>query len=150
MSHLRQQILEGVAAQLAGLATTGANVFRSRVYAAQRNQVPCLIVRQAIGTEQSNADGVGSPPRVLQRVLRIEVIAIVREVDDLDAALNQICLEVETALGGSLLSPATTKSLVLVSTDTELTGSGEQPMGQATLTYEVLYLTFQNAPSVAQ
>lgn len=146
-NHLRRQIREAVATRLTGLSTTGASVHQSRVYAVQDSELPCLLVftrSESIGETTIHA------PKVVSRVLTLEIVAIAKANDALDDTLDQICKEVEVALANPVtaLEPLA-ESIGLVSTEYELSGAGEKPTGQATLLYEINYFTAENAPDVA-
>jgi hypothetical protein len=147
MAHLRKQIREGIAAALAGLPTTGANVFQSRVYPLEDTDLPALQV-YALG---DTALAVSLPaPRLMERRLRVNVVAVAKAVDNLDDTLDQICEEAEQALAMPCAELAgLCKSITLVATDIEMQGTAERPVGQAAMTYEVYYLNAENAPDVA-
>lgn len=146
--HLRTQIRNAVATALGGLATTGARVFRSRVYPLESADLPGLLVRTS--GETSIPMTIHEYPNPLDRTLRLEVIAMAKAIDDLDATLDTICKEVETALANPVAELAgLAESIMLTSTDFDLTGTSEQPTGSATLTYEINYYTPEGAPDQA-
>ena len=70
MAHYRQQIRERVATTLTGLATTGSNVFQSRVYPLENNKLPCLLVYT---TEEASEPIVMTPPRTIEKMLNLKV-----------------------------------------------------------------------------
>jgi hypothetical protein len=145
-NHVRRQIREGVATALTGLATTGARVFQSRVYPLQTTELPGLLVRTI--NETSTPITIESPA-TLDRTLRIAVVAVAKATADVDDVLDQIAKEVETALAFPVAAlGALVKSLALVASEIEIVAA-EQPTGQATLTFEAVYFTLDNAPDVA-
>ncbi len=146
-NHLRRQVREGVALAVTSLATTGARVFQSRVYPLQSAELPGLLVYSRSETvTPTTIHG----PRLLERALQIEIVAVAKAVADLDDTLDQICKEVEIALVDPVAALAgVAKSIVLLSTEFELQAA-ERPTGTATLTYEVSYFNLENAPDVAQ
>jgi hypothetical protein len=90
-------------------------------------------------------------PRMQQRSVNVEVVAVARAVADLDDTLDGICKEVEIALSMPLSALAgIAKNVTLASTEIELTGGAEKPVGTATMTYVVEYFALENAPDVAQ
>jgi hypothetical protein len=146
-NHLRRQIREAVATAVTGLATTGARVFQSRVYPLQRTDLPALVV---LTLGQTSERGSLPAPGRMVHSLRLQVVAVAAAVDGLDDELDQICKEVEIALAmpcAALAGIATT--ITLVSTDIELDGESEQPVGRAAMTFEVVYHAAENAPDVA-
>lgn len=147
-NHLRRQIREAIATAVTGLATTAARVFQSRVYPLERGtDLPGLLVYSL--TETSEGGSLGAP-RLMTRVLRVQVVAIAEALADLDDQLDQICKEVEVALAMPVAALAgIAKSITLVSTDIELKGTSVRPVGQAAMTYEVVYIAAEDAPDVA-
>lgn len=147
-NHLRRQIREGVGVAVTSLATTGARVFQSRVYPTQTTELPCLLIYTR--GETVIAETIHSP-RLLQRSVQLEVVAIAKAAADLDDTLDQICKEVEIALTDPCPNLASiAKSIVLTSTTFDLQREGEKPTGSATMVYDVEYFNLENAPDVAQ
>jgi hypothetical protein len=146
-NHVRRQLREAVATVLTGLATTGANVFQSRVYPAQASELPCLLIYT--NSEASTVITI-QRPGVADRVLQLQVVAVARVTSDLDDVLDGICKEVETALAMPVAGlAALSKSIALTSTEIELDGTVEKLVGKATMNFEVNYFTAENAPDVA-
>jgi hypothetical protein len=146
-AHVRKQIREAVATAVTGLTTTSTRVFQSRVYPLEIADLPCLLI--STQSESIEAQEI-STPRALQRLLTVEVAAVAKGVADVDDTLDQISKEVEIALAmpcSALVGLA--KGIDLTGVEIELEGSSEQPVGKATLRYQVLYFTEENAPDVA-
>jgi hypothetical protein len=147
MTHVREQIAEAVKTAVTGLATVGStNVFRDRVSPLQRTELPALLVRWAPATEDISADQFPAP-RITDRTARIEVAAIVATKDGFGTLLNQIGLEVEQVLAMPITGPW--KHLTLRRVDFNLTGTAEQPTGEASMLYEARYFVVENAPETA-
>lgn len=147
-NHLRRQIREAIATAVTGLATTATRVFQSRVYPLERaGDLPGLLVFSL--TESSEGSSLGAP-RLMTRVLRVQVVAVAEATADLDDTLDQICKEVEIALAMPCAALAgIAKSITLSATDIELQGTSVRPVGQAAMTYEVVYIAAEDAPDVA-
>lgn len=146
-AHVRKQIREAVAGAVTGLATTSTRVFQSRVYPLEAADLPCLLVQTQ--SESVSAQEI-STPRALQRELRLDVVAVAKGVTDVDDTLDQICKEVEIALAMPCAALAgLAKGIDLTAVEIEMEGSSEQPVGKATLRYQLLYFTEENAPDVA-
>ena len=146
-NHLRRQIREAVATAVTGLTTTSTRVFQSRVYPLEAGDLPCLLIRTQ--SETVSAQEI-STPRALERYLTVELVAVAKGVADVDDTLDQICKEVEIALAMPCAALAgLAKGIDLTNVEIELEGSAEQPVGKATLRYQVLYFTEENAPDVA-
>jgi hypothetical protein len=146
-NHLRRQIRDAIKTALTGLTTTGANVFTDRVYPTARGKLPCLLVHQ---DNELSASATLPAPRLLNRVLRVMVTAVVEAASGVDDSLDQICKEVEIALAMPCAALAgMAKVITLVATDFAFDGSAQQPVGQAAMTFEVQYMVAENAPDVA-
>jgi hypothetical protein len=146
-NHLRQQIREAVAGAVTGLTTTGARVYQGRVYPLEDAQLPGLTVASLAEVSQRTTLPA---PGMMARTLRLEVRAFAKAVASLEDTLDLICKEVEIALAMPCAALAgIAKSITLISTDIELQGISEKPVGQAALTYEIVYMAAENAPDVA-
>lgn len=143
--HLRQRILEAVETAVTGLATTGANVFRSRLYTLQASNLPAL--RLSLGAEAVQPATIHAP-MVQDRKLQVEINVVHQAIAELDDALNGILKEVEIAVAGMSLS-GLAESITLQSVERPEFEAGSQPLGQTILTYEVNYFTAANAPDVS-
>ena len=71
--HIRQQIRERIATNVTGLATTGSNVYQSRVYPMASGNLPGLLIYST--SEDSEIDVMGSVG-TLNRILNITVYYI--------------------------------------------------------------------------
>jgi hypothetical protein len=146
--HIRRQIREGIGVAVTSLATTGSRVFQSRVYPLQTAELPGLLI---FSNDEDVAVETIHGPRLLHRNVRVQVVAVAKAALDVDDTLDQICMEVETALTDPVATLASiAKSIVLVSTAFELEGSAEKPTGSATMTFDVEYYNLENAPDLAQ
>lgn len=146
MSHVRQRIRERVAADLTGLTTTGSNVFQSRVYPMEAAGLPGLIV--FTNSEAVDLEGT-STGRNLVRVLDVVVEGYAKATTNVDDTVDTIAAEVETAIANDPNLNALAKDQILASTEVELSGDAEQPIAVIRLTFTVVYVTADNAPTVA-
>ena len=70
MAHVRKLIRDDIETTLTGLATTGANVYQTRVYPIAEDRLPGL----AIYTSSETTDyATITPPRTQVRVLTVSV-----------------------------------------------------------------------------
>lgn len=147
-NHLRRQIREAVATAVTGLATTASRVYQSRVYPLERGtDLPGLLVHSLAETSTRMTLGA---PGIMERTLRVQVVAVAEAVANLDDSLDQVCKEVEVALAMPCAALAgIAKTITLIATDIEMQGASVRPVGQAAMTYEVVYLAAENAPDVA-
>jgi hypothetical protein len=145
-NHVRRQIREAVATAVTGLATTSTRVFQSRVYPLEAADLPCLMVWTLSETAEPTTIHA---PRLLMRVVSLQIMAIAKATSDLDDTLDGICKEVEIALANAVSLASLCKSVTLTSTEIELAGTSEQPTGRATMVFDVDYYVAENAPDVA-
>lgn len=147
MSHVRKQALDAFVTALAGLPTTGLNVFLGRVTPLQREEVPGHVVRG--GGEAVEAETFPRP-RLQQRRYQVDVLVHVRETDDYEEKLNDAIGEVEIALAPpSVASSFGAKTITLRNIDPPIRVQNEVTYVQAAMNYEVFYITAENAPDVA-
>lgn len=147
-AHLRTQIRAAVAGALTGLATTGSRVFQSHVYKLESAGLPGLLI--ATESEESSVIEMTAPMAV-ERRLMLQVVALAKGTSDVDDTIDQICKEVEVALAMPCAALAgLSNSIELRSTEIDFDGDSEQPVGRATMRFEVVYFTEQNAPDVAR
>ena len=145
MSHARAQIRNALVARLTGLATTGARVFASRFYVFDAATLPGL--RIYADSEEKLGEHMGG--RQMRRVQFI-VEAVAKQNATLDDTLDQIALEVETAiaseqtLGGLALGGVRYEGVDDFRTD----GSLEHPVGVWPLRFSADYDVDASAPGV--
>ena len=145
-NHVRQQIRERVGTVLTGLTTTGSNVYQSRVYPLSASNLPGLLIYTLSETSEPDVMGV---QQGVERLLTLAVEGYAKATANLDDTLDTVCKEVETAIAGDTKLNNLARNAFLTSTEIQLNGDGEQPIGVATMTFEVNYRTINNAPDVA-
>ena len=145
-NHLRRQIRERAATTLTGLATTGSNVFQSRIYPLATAALPGLTIYTNAETVALTTMGA---TRTLHRDLELVVEGFAAVSTDLEDTLDQIGKEVETALAGDIGLSSLALDSYLTRVEVTFSGDGEKPAGLIRHTYAVLYRTAENAPDVA-
>ena len=145
VDHVRKQIRDAAVTALTGLTTTGARVKNSAVYPMQDADLPGLRIDPA--DESIEVDTISAAP-VIARTLELVVEACVKQTGSYNDALDTIIKEVEIAIAGNQAIGGA-KYALLKSVKTELSGDGEKPVAVGTLTFEVLYYTALDAPTVA-
>ena len=135
MSHVRTQIRESIAALVTGLASTGPRVFQSRMRPQGEANLPCLLVTTNDEEVDATVDGV------LNRNLTLAIRGIAMVGTGLDDTLDQIALEVETAMASQWRA---TFERLEIDFDDEL----EKPVGSVTLNYRIQYFTAADNPAV--
>jgi hypothetical protein len=136
MAHARQQIRDQLETTLAGLTTTGTNVFANRAYdTASAHLLPALTIYtldEDLGEESANKQ---------MRTLNVVVEARAKTSTNLDNTLDTIGAEVETALfasGDNTLS-GKCKHFNYDGMDISLSGEAEQPIGLMTMRFIAQY-----------
>lgn len=135
-THVRTQLRSAVATLVTGLATTGPRVFQTRMPPQRLIDLPCLLVYA--GDETVERGGGTLQDRALEIIVRGVAVANT----GLDATLDQIALEVETAL-------AADGRLTLKSIETDLDEALEKPAGVIAMTYTTPYFTHAGNPGVS-
>jgi hypothetical protein len=140
--HARQQIRDRVAAILAADAGVRCPVHASRVHTFEQDALPVLLVYTTEeGSEQLSMGGA------LHRELTLLVIAAQAVAEGLDAGLDTLAAQVETALAADVTFGIGVKHSVLERTAIEMTGEGDYRVGTVTLEFTVVYHTAANDPT---
>lgn len=90
-----------------------------------------------------------SGARTVLRNLSLVVEGYVKAVSNYDDTVDTIAKEVETAMGNDVTLNDLAKNSFLESTVIEYDGEGEKPLAVVQLTYNVEYMTKENAPQTA-
>jgi hypothetical protein len=85
----------------------------------------------------------------LNRTLSVAIEGYVKVNTDFDDVVDDICKEVEAALGADRALNNLAKSQNITSTEIQFNGEGDQPVGVVTMTYTVVYRTTTTAPDIA-
>lgn len=136
MSHVRTQLRTALVATLTGLATTGNRVHASRMRPRTAAEMPCLLVTTGDERIESVAQQFGP----LDRQLTVHVRGFALGATA-DSTLDQIALEVETALAGS--------AYALQGIEVDFDDDLDKPVGSITLTYQIPYFTQAGNPGVS-
>ena len=141
MAHVRKLIRDNIETTLTGLATTGANVYQTRVYPIAEDRLPGL----AIYTSSESTDyATINPPRTQLRTLSVSVDVYAKAVTAYDDLLEAACVEIEEALYTDRTRGGNAKDTRIIAFDSDFSGDGDQPVARATLTVEVDYVTIEN------
>lgn len=140
-THVRRQIREAVATAVTGLATTGSRVFQSR--SRPQSALPYLLV-----TVDSSELEQGMQ-NLQERRFEVVVRGRAKAGATLDDTLDQIALEVETALtSAGTLSGLVPGGLELRRDEVLFDDSLDQPAGEIVLEFRALCFTRAGAPGV--
>ena len=137
------QLRSAAVTRLTGLSLTGVNVFKSRVYPLEDDELPCLLI--ATPSEENEYLTMDCPRRVRSRIT-LSVKALAKITNGLDDVLDAICKEVRSVLGSDPFLGGLSKDLMITGTKTGMSGEGEQPLGVASMLFMVEIHTRENAP----
>lgn len=149
MAHVRQQVREALATLLTSLTTTGARVYQSRIRPLKDTELPCLMI--STNQEAVVADDIHINS-VLERRLTVLVTAVAKANSNLDDTLDTIIKEVEAKLNASVSANTLSgliKYIVLNSLEIEMSADAEKPVGQAVMSFTVIYYTQAASPDVS-
>jgi hypothetical protein len=137
MAHIRQQIRDRIIADVTGLATTGPNVYDSKLYNILQGELPAL----AVYTQNETSEISTIAPNVtLDRELEVIIECYAEANQNIENTLDTIAGEVENSLGTDLTLNNLCITQFLSSTDIDFTSEGEKPLGICKLTYNVRYM----------
>lgn len=141
MAHVRKLIRDNITTTLTGLATTGSNVFQTRLFALGENKLPAI----CIYTKSESSDySTVAIPRTQIRTLDVNVEFFVKGTANIDNSLDQIAVEIEEALYTDLTRGGYAKDTKITEFDADYTGDGEQSVGVGRFTVQVTYVTIEN------
>lgn len=142
--HVRQQLVSAAKTRVTNLATTGNKVFGFRVNPLQAGELPGLCIY---------AEGDGATPSTIhspilyERAVDVHVVGYAARNDDLDATLDLISKEVETALASALTVGGKTVEMVYRGCEKTLE-AGEKQAGSVDMTFSATIYNAANAPDV--
>src|SRR4051812_3471185 len=138
--HVREQIAVAVLAALTSLTTTGARVYRDRDSAEhplQSTEVPGLTLDD--NGEPAETVTLGTSG-IMERTLRLRVVAHVKASSGYSALMNLILKEVEVALNNASLGGAKYAQLAQVGAR-EISEGADQPIVRQAFDFDLLYYT---------
>ena len=150
MSHARQQIRDAVVTAVTFLTTTATRVYRARVYPMTAADLPGLCVyTQSESSSPSTIGGLKTVSAYL-RTVTINIEAYAKASSNLDNELDNIAVEVETAVATNATLNGLVEDVTLSSTEIDIMGSDtERPVGVLRLSYDIIYRTTLADPSAA-
>jgi hypothetical protein len=143
MAHIRTLLRNSLITAITGLATTGARVYTPSKYPNLESEIPGLMVDVA---DTATSDSLATPT-LQMRTFEITITALVRSTSDADALLNQIGLEVETALAGGITVAGRALVLDYTGSTPDFSADGDQPIAQLRIGFSAIGTTFANTPS---
>ena len=144
MAHARKQIRLAFITALSGLATTGDNVFDSRVNKLSAKTLPAICVY----TKNEIAErGRKGRPCSLHRNVKVHLDIYVKDRVDFADDLDQICAEIEVAIYEDDDLQSLAKDIIIETTDPDYSSDGDKKLAFCQLVYSVDYVTAENDPT---
>jgi len=142
MAHVRKQIRDKFVTILtAGVPLVSRRVYATRVYSLTQAKLPAITISS--GAESSSLMTIGATmgAKSLNRTLEVTVSIYENANASLDSLIDAIAVQIEESIGADFTLSGIAKQSVLTSTNIEFSGETEQPVGIATLTFSVQYIT---------
>jgi hypothetical protein len=145
MTHRAESIITTVKTIVTGLTTTGAHVYRGRVYPLQESELPGILIYMG----QDKIIRMHSQSLV-DSVLSIHIVPVVKTAtSQVDTVLNQIREEATVALQADFqlgLSSYVMGIEEVGAEEPELSGDGDQPIATMRTTWQVHYRRSRTNP----
>lgn len=135
MSHRRTLIREAAVQILTGATAAGDRVIGNRVAPLWDMPLPVVLVY----AREESVRSIGSRPKPMERRLQLAIQIVAKADADLDKTLDDVALQVEQAFEANPTLKRTALGTNLVSTELDVSAAGDEPVGAARLTYEVIY-----------
>ncbi len=150
MAHARASVRQAIVTALTGLTTTGSRVGGRLLHTAAPAATPCLSVIVAGSPETWSGAMMHENGSVEARDLPVTIEGRIYALTGYEDTLDTIAAEVETALQGNAALAALCSEVRLISTQVEIDGEGEKPVGLLTMEWLVTYRVNRTAPTTAQ
>tara|TARA_R110000822_G_C15313081_1_gene493022 strand:- start:1631 stop:2074 length:444 start_codon:yes stop_codon:yes gene_type:complete len=141
MAHVRESIRNQITSTLTGLGTTGSNVFKTRFFPLAETKLPAICIYSR--SERSEYATITIPRTVLHEV-DFTVEAYVKAKADVENTIDDISVEVSEALATDVTRGGLAKDTRVIDFSFDFNAEGEQPIGIATFTIVVDYVTLEN------
>jgi hypothetical protein len=144
--HIDKQIRDAATTLLTGLSTTGANVFKSRVYPLQDSELPAL--RVYVDGSSIEVKSIGGANRVVEREIELVVEFCDKVITSYDDHADASKKEVEQAIANSNTLTGKVKYAQLARIETERDGESDKVIQITRMIFLCAAYTALNAPDV--
>jgi len=141
MAHVRKAIRDHIKTTLTGLTTTGANVYQTRFFPLAETKLPAICIYSK--SEVSEYVSI-TVPRTVMHEVEFTVEAYVKAVSGVEDTIDAIGVEVAEALAADVTRNGLAKDTRVTEFDVDFNAEGDQPVGIATFTVMVDYVTLEN------
>lgn len=136
--HQRQLIREAVVARLLNRTAAGPRVSKMQATPHRATKLPALAVYILSDTVD---DTNSTAPREFKRNVDLHIQGLVELTVNVDDALDDLALQVETLMGADDTLDSTVADCRLSQVEIEILPDGERPVGYVDLQYAVTYYT---------
>ena len=138
MAHVRKQIRDAFETALTrDVSLVNRRVFGTRVFPLDGSKLPCVAVYST--SEGSGLQTMGV--KTLRRDASIVVEAYIRVSGSFDDDADALAVQIEESIAADTTLGGVAKDAIPSSTETDVSGDAETPIGVARLTYSVVYVT---------
>jgi hypothetical protein len=140
--HLYAQIRGAVVTKLTGLTTSGSRVYANRLAPLPDGSSPSLLIT----LDEERASGLTvHQPQMQERELSLSVAAVAKAASNVDATLDLMSKEVETALASGITLGARTLEVFYTGMSFE-DAQADKPVGVKRMTFSIPFTAMSNAP----
>jgi len=141
MPHVRKSIRDNITTTLTGLATTGSNVYQTRFFPLAEAKLPALTIYSRSETSDYATITI---PRSVMHEAEFVVEAYVKATSGVEDTIDAIAVEIAEALASDVTRSSLAKDTRVTDFAFDFSGEGDQPVGIATFTVIVDYVTLEN------
>jgi hypothetical protein len=138
MPHQRELVRKAVAAALANKTVAKRRVTTTRTIPYRKSDCPAISVYTLTETV---SEAENTAPRELTRALDVEIVGWVAEGPQMDDALDDLALQIETAIHADPTLAGTASDMVMEGTEAGVSKDGDSLLGLITLKYTATYRT---------
>lgn len=142
--HLHKQIRSAIVTALTGLTTSGARVYANRLMPLPDGTSPSLLIT----LDDERATGLTvHRPQAQDRTLTLSVAAVVKASSGIDATLDLMSKEVETALSAGITLSGRVLDVFYTGMNFE-DAQSDKPVGIKRMSFSIPFTAMSNAPDV--
>lgn len=141
MAHVRKSIRENITTTLTGLATTGSNVYQTRFFPLAEAKLPALTI---YSRSEASEYATITIPRTVMHEAEFVIEAYVKATSGVEDTIDAIAVEIAEALASDVTRSSLAKDTRVTDFAFDFNAEGDQPVGIATFTVVVDYVTLEN------
>ena len=147
MAHVRQQIRDRIATDLAAISGFANSVYKMRRYAIDDGKLPII----AVYTVDENSSLITIGSRTLRRIINVGVEIVAKGASTTIAdTMDGYAVSVEEAIANDFTLNGLAKSCILTNSTIDVNVEGEKAVGTARLIFAAEYITAINDVETAR